>query len=313
MNQTHTDFGAAVRQAAEWISDADALCITAGAGIGVDSGLPDFRGAEGFWRAYPALKSSGLSFQDIAGPARFELEPARAWGFYGHRLALYRHTAPHAGFGLLRDIAARLQHGAFVFTSNVDGHFQRAGFDATRLIEVHGSIHHLQCQHGCLGNVWSADSFVPEVDARRCELLNVPPRCPQCGDVARPNILMFGDWKWLDHRTRTQQARFNVWYRAAAGKIVTLEIGAGTRVGRVRTFSEAIGRRLIRLNPQHEPCVPSHGIHLRTKALTGLTALYAALVELGVIGVEQMKLADFENGMCRMAQPEPSIPMTMTP
>ena len=50
----------AISAAAELIADADALLITAGAGMGVDSGLPDFRGAEGFWRAYPALGRRGL-------------------------------------------------------------------------------------------------------------------------------------------------------------------------------------------------------------------------------------------------------------
>ena len=44
-----------IEQAASLIKDADGLLITAGAGMGVDSGLPDFRGREGFWRAYPAL------------------------------------------------------------------------------------------------------------------------------------------------------------------------------------------------------------------------------------------------------------------
>lgn len=298
MNATQPDFRIAVRQAAEWIADADALFITAGAGMGVDSGLPDFRGEEGFWRAYPALKSSGLTFQDMACPERFRLDPECAWGFYGHRLALYRNTEPHIGFRLLKDIVAHLPKGAFVFTSNVDGQFQRAGFDPTRTIEAHGSIHHLQCQHGCLAHIWAADGFEPEVDTRRCRLLNKPPHCPQCGAIARPNVLMFGDWQWLDRRTREQQARFNTWYHGAGRKLVTLEIGAGTRVATVRMFSEAIGSRIIRLNPQHEPIVPAHGMHLRATALTGLTALYGALVELGLIEVEQMNVIERNQQVC---------------
>ena len=90
MHQTQPDFCTAVRQAAAWTADADALFITAGADMGVDSGLPDFRGPEGFWCAYSALKSSGLTFEDMACPKRFRLEPGRAWCFYGHRLSRYR-------------------------------------------------------------------------------------------------------------------------------------------------------------------------------------------------------------------------------
>ncbi|MCP6390612.1 hypothetical protein NL487_27205, partial [Klebsiella pneumoniae] len=76
--------------AAELIAQADALVIAAGAGLGVDSGLPDFRGREGFWRAYPALGRAGLDFTTVASPLTFERDPELAWGFYGHRLALYR-------------------------------------------------------------------------------------------------------------------------------------------------------------------------------------------------------------------------------
>ena len=86
----------ACRLAAEVILDADALLIGAGAGMGVDSGLPDFRGPEGFWRAYPAFR--GRRFEEVSNPVWFQRDPEQAWGFFGHRLNLYRATAPHAGF-----------------------------------------------------------------------------------------------------------------------------------------------------------------------------------------------------------------------
>src|SRR5579859_3296851 len=105
-----------VRRAAEVIDAADALLFTAGAGMGVDSGLPDFRGNDGFWRAYTPLRALSLSFSTMAHPEWFRRDPALAWGFYGHRLALYRATRPHHGFNLLRAWAKRAgEH--FVFTS----------------------------------------------------------------------------------------------------------------------------------------------------------------------------------------------------
>ena len=89
------------KQAAEVVKNADALYITAGAGIGVDSGLPDFRGNEGFWKAYPPIKKLGISFIDMANPSWFDENPPLAWAFYGHRLNLYRETKPHIGFNQL--------------------------------------------------------------------------------------------------------------------------------------------------------------------------------------------------------------------
>src|SRR3990167_565644 len=105
-----------LERAADLLADADALIVAAGAGMGVDSGLPDFRGREGFWRAYPALREAELDFTQIAAPKAFRTAPERAWGFYGHRLALYRRTTPHAGFALLRHWGARMLHGLSVFT-----------------------------------------------------------------------------------------------------------------------------------------------------------------------------------------------------
>ena len=77
------------KQAAVALQAADALLVTAGAGMGVDSGLPDFRGQQGFWRAYPAIARLGLCFEEMANPAWFDKDAALAWAFYGHRLNLY--------------------------------------------------------------------------------------------------------------------------------------------------------------------------------------------------------------------------------
>ena len=193
--------------AAEVIAHAEVLLITAGAGMGVDSGLPDFRGLEGFWRAYPAYRQAGFSFVDMANADGFRRNPALAWGFYGHRLALYRTTVPHEGFAILRRWAGRMPGGWAVFTSNVDGQFQRAGFDAEHVTEVHGSIHHAQCLRSCGVGVFPADGFEVTVDPATMRAAGELPRCPACGALARPNILMFGDGAWNPQRTATQEKR----------------------------------------------------------------------------------------------------------
>ena len=65
----------AIEEAAAAVSKADALLITAGAGMGVDSGLPDFRGDKGFWKAYPPFERLGVSFVDMANPGWFARDP----------------------------------------------------------------------------------------------------------------------------------------------------------------------------------------------------------------------------------------------
>ncbi len=172
-----------LEKCAGWLREADGLLVTAGAGMGVDSGLPDFRGRDGFWRAYPALRHHGLSFEDMANPARFAEHQELAWGFYGHRLQLYRDTVPHEGFAILRRWADRMSHGGFVFTSNVDGQFQKAGFSEDRIRECHGSIHTLQCLNVCTTDTWAAKGFNPLVNENTSALECPMPRCPRCGAV----------------------------------------------------------------------------------------------------------------------------------
>jgi len=258
--------GVLIDRAASAIADADALLITAGAGLGVDSGLPDFRGNEGFWNAYPPMRKLGVSFFDMANPGWFERDPGLAWGFYGHRLNLYRATEPHAGFAILRRWSAAMSHGAFVFTSNVDGQFQAAGFGADRVLECHGSIHHLQCSSPCGDAIWDAGGTRIAVDEATFRASPPFPECPDCGSLARPNVLMFGDWSWISTRSDAQGSRFNRWAsEAAGGRLVAVEIGAGTAVPTVRMTSEQmvsrLGGTLIRINVR-EPQVPGNHIGL---------------------------------------------------
>ncbi len=246
--------GPALALAARAVEEADAILVTAGAGMGVDSGLPDFRGPEGFWRAYPAFRDLGLRFEQLANPHWFFRDPALAWGFYGHRLGLYRETVPHEGFGTLLRWAAEKRHGAFVFTSNVDGQFQKAGFADGRVAECHGSIHHLQCLRGCGEPIRPADGAVVEVDPATCRAREPFPTCPGCRGLARPNILLFGDLGWDDARTSGQMETLGDWLDGVAGPLVVLELGAGTSVPSVRTFSERVvqgtRRTLVRVNPR---------------------------------------------------------------
>jgi NAD-dependent SIR2 family protein deacetylase len=277
MGQTHQND---IERAAHLIAGADLLLVAAGAGMGVDSGLPDFRGTEGFWRAYPALRQAGLEFTSIASPAAFEAHPERAWGFYGHRLALYRAATPHRGFAILRKWGKRMALGYGVFTSNVDGQFQRSGFDEQRIEECHGSIHHLQCMTPCSFAIWPADAVVPVVDATQCLLTSTLPACPRCGGLARPNILMFGDSQWAESRTYDQAERLQALLRQAEQPVV-VEIGAGSTIPSVRRFSQQVVARhngqLIRINPSESDVPgPSH-VGLPCAGLEALAAIDACL------------------------------------
>ena len=270
---------AAAFRAAAAIRDAEVIVVGAGAGMGVDSGLPDFRGDQGFWKAYPPYERLGISFMDAANPEHFKSDPEFGWGFYGHRLALYRATAPHAGFGILRRWVMERRLPFFVYTSNVDGHFQAAGFHPEAIVEIHGSIHHLQCSEQCTEDIWENRESV-EVDESNMRARNVL-LCPRCGAVARPNILMFGDLSWAPYRSFAQKSLFDAFLASQRGRrIVAIELGAGTSIPSVRRMSEGIaqlpGATLVRVNPR-EADAPEGAISIEAGALAGLQAIDAEL------------------------------------
>ncbi len=270
-----------IQKAREEIEKADALLITAGAGMGVDSGLPDFRGKEGFWRAYPIAKKLGLRFEELANPRWFDINPKLAWAFYGHRLNMYRNTKPHEGFKILKEAGENKKAGYFVFTSNVDGQFQKAGFNEKNIVEIHGSIHHLQCTLPCTENIWPADNIQIEIDEEKFEAKEPLPKCKHCEKIARPNILMFGDYNWVPHRTERQEFLFNRWLEKIANnnyKLAIIEIGAGKAVPTVRWTSERISKLfnapLIRINPRDYDISLPQGIPIPLKGLEAIKEIF---------------------------------------
>lgn len=265
--------------AARWIRDSDALLITAGAGMGVDSGLPDFRGTDGFWKAYPPFKEAGLEFHHLANISLFRSDPALAWGFYGHRLQLYRETAPHDGFQILRKWAEQCSAGYFVFTSNVDGQFARAGFAESRIAECHGSIHFLQDIDDASSAISPADHVSLRVDPATFRASAPLPE--RNGLLQRPSILMFNDVDWNPRRYLEQQHRLYAWLKQIRGRRLTIiELGAGCAIPTVRVFSETMALQnsahLIRINPRDHD-VPAPHTSLRAGAKETLQQLDLAL------------------------------------
>ena len=265
-----------IQRVKDLLKDADAVLLTAGAGMGADSGLPDFRGNEGFWRAYPPIKKLGIGFSQMANPKWFDTNPALAWAFYGHRLNLYRSTVPHKGFELLLNLVKEKNNNYFIFTSNVDGQFQKAGFDENRIIECHGSIHHMQCSGNCTDEIFDGSDIKVEVDMEQFCATNIPV-CPKCGMVLRPNILMFGDWEYNNARTYNQEIRYEKWLgslKKEDTKFVIIEIGAGLAVPTVRYEGESIAlnldAKLIRINPRDYEIDKTVGIGLPYGAYEGI-------------------------------------------
>jgi len=266
-----------ISEAAKLISGADALIVAAGAGMGVDSGLPTFRGSTGFSDAFPMMEKLGLTYRDLASPAMFDRDPHLAWGFHGLCGQRYRSATPHAGFEILRRWIGQKTLGGFVYTSNIDGHFQRGEFDPQNILECHGSAHRWQCTVPCSTETWVAEHDLLVVDRASLHALDPLPHCRNCGKLARPNVRLFDDAQWVRIATRSQSAAYEKWKATLAGKsVVVIECGAGTDVPAVRLAGEwamlQLKARLIRINPIDAE-VPQGQISIPLPALQALAAV----------------------------------------
>ena len=258
INQGQTD-QEKIQYAARWVREAPAILITAGAGMGVDSGLPDFRGPQGWWTTFPKFARMNMNFYTLASPRAFDLHPKLAWEFYAIRLNEYRKVVPHQGFHILRRWGEQAPKGCRVFTSNVDGEFQKAGFDPSKVLECHGSLHHLQCATPCCDDIWSADVFQPEFDPQDGSLQTALPTCPHCGGLARPHVLLFNDNAWIDEPAELGRALLRGWADFYRRQLLVIELGAGKVIPTVRRLGERHAHRFIRINTNEAGVMTKHG------------------------------------------------------
>ena len=163
----------------------------------------------------------------------------------------------------------------------MDGHYQKAGFAEEKVFEIHGSIGYLQCTRPCTGDIWPCTETIP-VNQENMRAEHIP-RCPQCGAVARPNILMFGDYFWNDGRTAQQERNFKSFLKLhSQNPLVVIETGAGTAVPTIRRLSEHLGSycqaTVFRINPREPYIAPPH-FSLACNALEGLRLIDAFIQE----------------------------------
>ncbi len=267
--------------AAHEILEADAIIVGAGAGFSVDSGLPDFRGKHGFWRAYPPAEKLGFCYEDVAGGPWFHENPEMAWGFIVHCARLFDACEPHEGYYILKRWIDEKGDG-WVYTSNVDRYFYQAGFDPDKITEIHGFRDRAQCTVPCSRETWPLALYDLDMNEETLSLSSPTPRCPHCGELARPNTLMFNDQRWIGDGTRHQENMLTEWFtRQHGARIVVIELGAGSTVPNVRfqceRYARVLGTPLIRINPG-EPEGPEGTLGIAMPALEALRAINAIML-----------------------------------
>ena len=233
------------------IQDAEVIAVFAGAGMGVDSGLEQYRGADGLWTKCILINDKEIAYKDLLCHESFDTMPEQSWAFVACMTDQYKHAIPHKGFEILLDLVKDKEY--FIVTSNCDEQFQKAGFDTNKIWECHGSVFNMQCMDILERNVYKTPLL--EIDTERMVLISDVPKCPVCGLNCRPNMYLFYDWFWVSNYSVAQQIKYNKWHKdikASGKKIVALEIGAGKTIDTVRKAARSFTEEdipLIRVNP----------------------------------------------------------------
>jgi NAD-dependent deacetylase len=168
------------------------LVVLTGAGVSAESGIPTFRGKEGYW----TVGAREYHPQELATREAFEQMPWPVWAWYLYRRGVCQRAAPNAGHHALVRLAAALPDRFALVTQNVDGLHRRAGSPDAQTFPIHGDISLMRCAAGCSSELWPIPEEVgdpgrgAEVPADWQALL----ACARCGGIARPHVLWFDEY-----------------------------------------------------------------------------------------------------------------------
>ena len=246
-----------------------------GAGISAESGIPTFRGPEGYWRT----GSRHYQPEQLATRAAFDAMPVAVWGWYLHRYRVCTQAEPNAAHHALVEVEQLLGERFLLITQNVDGLHRRAGSKADQTYEIHGNIAYARCSAGCVGLAPVSkliDHFPTEAEARE---LPAAFHCDECGARLRPHVL------WFDEFYDEPLFRFESSRRAAAGAALLVVIGTtgGTNLPlQIGQLAARSGCPIVVINPEPNPfsewvAESSNGLYLEGRAGDWLPALAGEL------------------------------------
>jgi NAD-dependent deacetylase len=211
------------------LRNATHIAVLTGAGISAESGVPTFRDAQtGLWASYDPM--------ELATPGAFQRNPRLVWEWYAWRRALIAKAEPNAAHLALAAME-KFSSQFTLITQNVDGLHQKAG--SRRVIELHGNIWRSKCSQ--------EERVVPSWD----EEGEVPPTCPNCGGLLRPDVVWFGESLPAESLSAAIRAARSCDVFLTAGTSGLVQPAASLPVIALES-----GARVVEINPEPTPLSP---------------------------------------------------------
>jgi NAD-dependent deacetylase len=241
---------------ADFVRRADRILVITGAGMSADSGLPTYRGVGGLYEE--AATPEGLSIEEALSGHTLRKRPALCWRYIAQIEAACRGAGHNAGHSALVSLESHAQ--VVVITQNVDGFHGDAGSE--RVIEMHGTLRRLRCT-AC---AWHEER-------RSYEGMSLPPTCPACGSLVRPDVVLFGEA--LPH-----EAVHGLYSQLALGFDLVLSIGTTSAFAYIAEpvlRARRAGIPTVEINPGTSAVSAAVGTRWRERAGMALPALLEAL------------------------------------
>lgn len=225
------ELDAAIEAVRGWVDEAERVAVLTGAGISTDSGIPDFRGPQGVWTKNPAAEKLATLQHYMADP---EVRK-RSWQM---RLEMASHERlPNAGHRALVGLERRGKLLALV-TQNVDGLHQKAGIPSAKVIEIHGTLHEVNCM--ACGERAPMQRALDRVRAGEED-----PPCRSCGGILKSATISFGQSLVPEDLARSQQVAQECELLLAIGSTLAVYPAAG-----VVPIAQQSGARIVILNAE---------------------------------------------------------------
>ena len=220
-----------------------------GAGISAESGIPTFRGKEGYWR----VGSHNYQPEEMATWRAFQEMPDEVWAWYLYRRGVCRGAEPNAAHRALVRAEQRSGNAFLLVTQNVDGLHLRAGNTLDRTFQIHGNIDFMRCSRECLPAPVPMPEGIDEAWEKGRPLTQHERDllvCPSCGAPGRPHVL------WFDESYDEANFKFQSSIEAARLASVVVVIGttgATSLPMHIGTMASQRGVPMLVVNPEPNP------------------------------------------------------------
>jgi NAD-dependent deacetylase len=250
-----------------------AVVALTGAGISAESGIPTFRGKEGYW----VVGSRNYMPQEMATREMFERAPEEVWRWYLYRFGVCRDARPNAGHEALVRLERALGERFTLVTQNIDGIHRRAG--SRRVLCIHGDAAYVRCARDCGLGVVDLPPVAPRGDGPLTPAERAALTCPRCGGWLRPHVL------WFDEYYDEENYRLDTALRAAGAAELLLVVGTSGATNLPMQIGQLVFRRgaaLVDVNPEENPFAElaarsPRGFFARGSACERLPSIAAAL------------------------------------